>query len=187
MFIGEWAAHLGADKNSPICDRKNNWYSALAEAAFLTGVENNADHVVMTCYAPLLAKINHQQWQPNLIWFDNETVYGSPSYYVQKMFSENIGDYTVEAMCDDTDLKITASVSDNSLILKLVNISDEDKNIEFNIDADFEIEEQILISGELTEENSIKSPKNICPVRVQNKYALNKYSIMIAKLKLNKK
>ncbi len=96
VFIGEYAVHLDADKNSPLCDRKNNWYSALAEAAFLTGAERNSDHVVMTCYAPLLAKTNHQQWQPDLIWFDNDSVYGSPNYYIQKLFSEYLGEYSVD-------------------------------------------------------------------------------------------
>ena len=74
----------------------NTLYSALAEAAYMTGLERNADIVKMASYAPLLAKEGYTQWNPNLIWFNNSTVYGSPDYYVQKMYSENNGSYTVK-------------------------------------------------------------------------------------------
>lgn len=188
VFIGEWAAHLDADKGSPIKDRKNNWYAALCEAAFLTGIENNADHVVMTCYAPLLAKENHNQWQPNLIWFDNETVYGTPSYYVQKLFSENIGDYAVEAVCEDTDLKITAAVKDDKLIVKIVNISAEDKTSELNVDRGIkETCKTISVSGKPDDENSIKYPVSICPSTQKlksNVYEIKKQSVIIIELQL---
>ncbi len=83
VFVGEYAAH-----NS---DRRNDLWAALSEAAFLTGLERNGDIVTMTSYAPLLAKIGSTQWQPDLIWFDNTQVYGSPSYYVQKLFSLHRG------------------------------------------------------------------------------------------------
>ncbi|MDI3312065.1 MAG: alpha-L-arabinofuranosidase C-terminal domain-containing protein, partial [Thermoanaerobacterium sp.] len=85
VFIGEYAAHTPS--------RRNNMEAALAEAAFLTGVERNSDIVVMASYAPLLGKVGASQWQPNLIWFNNVSLYGTPSYYVQKMFSENRGDF----------------------------------------------------------------------------------------------
>jgi alpha-L-arabinofuranosidase len=85
VFIGEYAAHTPS--------RRNNMEAALAEAAFLMGVERNSDIVVMASYAPLLGKVGASQWQPNLIWFNNVSLYGTPSYYVQKMFSENRGDF----------------------------------------------------------------------------------------------
>ncbi|MGN1115758.1 MAG: alpha-L-arabinofuranosidase C-terminal domain-containing protein [Candidatus Ornithomonoglobus sp.] len=96
VFAGEYAAHSSTHTE----ERRNTWECALAEAAFLTGAEKNSDHVIMTCYAPLLAKKDHQQWQPNLIWFDNTDVYLTPSYHVQKLFSRNIGGYIVNAECD---------------------------------------------------------------------------------------
>lgn len=83
ILAGEYAAHNR--------DRSNNLYAALSEAAFLTGLERNSDIVVMSSYAPLFAKIGSTQWTPDLIWFDNTSVYGTPSYYVQKMFSRNKG------------------------------------------------------------------------------------------------
>jgi alpha-L-arabinofuranosidase len=83
VFAGEYAAH------NP--DRRNDLFAALAEAAFLTGLERNGDIVTMTSYAPLLAKLGSTQWRPDLVWFDNMQVYGSPSYYVQKLFGLNRG------------------------------------------------------------------------------------------------
>src|SRR6185436_13769157 len=63
------------------------------EAAFLTGVEGNADIVDMTCYAPLFAKFGFTQWtHANLIWFTNNAVVKTPNYYVQQLFSTNKGD-----------------------------------------------------------------------------------------------
>ncbi|MGM9550911.1 MAG: family 43 glycosylhydrolase [Clostridia bacterium] len=87
VFAGEYAANGTYG---------NTLYSAIAEAAYMTGLEKNADIVKLASYAPLLAKEGFTQWSPNLIWFDNTTVYGSPDYYVQKMYSENNGSYTVK-------------------------------------------------------------------------------------------
>lgn len=92
VFAGEYAAHTHEDTSQRVC----NWYAALCEAAFLTGLEKNADHVVMSCYAPLLGRTGHQQWQPDLIWFDNESAYGTPSYYVQQLFGNHLGTCLVE-------------------------------------------------------------------------------------------
>jgi len=90
VMMGEWAAHsLPGLVN---LDNRNNWETALSEAAFMTGLERNADIVVMSCYAPLFAHVDAWQWVPSLLWFDNLRVYGTPNYYVQKLFSENRGD-----------------------------------------------------------------------------------------------
>jgi len=87
VFIGEYAAHGNG--------RRNNLEAALAEAAFMTGLERNSDVVVMASYAPLFGRQGYTQWQPNLIWFDQSRVYGTPSYYVQQMFSRHVGDYVL--------------------------------------------------------------------------------------------
>jgi alpha-L-arabinofuranosidase len=81
VFAGEFAAH---DRN-----RRNTLRAALAEAAFMTGLVRNSDAVAMSSYAPLFAKAGAFQWAPDLIWFDNTRVYGSPSYYVQALFAKN--------------------------------------------------------------------------------------------------
>lgn len=178
VFAGEYAAHSDADTPQ----RKNNWYVALSEAAFLTGVEKNADHIVMTCYAPLFGRTNHQQWQPNLIWFDNCSVYGTPSYYVQKLFSENSGEYIVNAECDD-DLYISASVKGKMLSVKIVNVKDEDKAVEINICGVKTKCSVTELYAEPDSENSHENPKNVYPktreFEFDGKYDVKKYSLTV--------
>ena len=188
VFVGEWAAHLNADKNSDIKDRKNTWYAALAEAAFLTGIEHNSDHVVMTCYAPLLAKYNHNQWQPNLIWFDNCNVYGTPSYYVQKLFAEYMGDYTVETMCDDDNLKITSSIKDDKVIVKIVNVSENYEEIELVTDVDVDSNYEVIkLSADVNTENTLKNPTEVFPNKqngiFNGKISVEPYSVTFLSLK----
>jgi alpha-L-arabinofuranosidase len=86
IFVGEWATQEGA----PTPDLN----AALADAAWLTGLERNSDLVIMSCYAPLLVNVNRgaRQWPTNLIGYDSLNSFGSPSYYAQKMFNENRGD-----------------------------------------------------------------------------------------------
>jgi alpha-L-arabinofuranosidase len=84
VFAGEYAAH---DVN-----RANNLRSAIAEAAFITGLWRNADVVTMAAYAPLFAKFGHVQWRPDLIWFDNTRVLLTPNYHVQVMYGANTPD-----------------------------------------------------------------------------------------------
>ena len=79
VFLGEYAA------------KSNTLKSALAEAAYMTGLERNGDIVEMAAYAPLFSSTVARHWAPNLIWFDNDTAMGSIDYYVQKLFSVNQG------------------------------------------------------------------------------------------------
>jgi alpha-L-arabinofuranosidase len=82
IFVGEFAAHDGGP-------RRNNLRAALAEAAYMTGLWKNADEVLMASYAPLFGKVGHDQWHPNLIWFDNSRLELTPSYFVQAQFAQN--------------------------------------------------------------------------------------------------
>ncbi len=75
VFVGEYAS------------RDDRLVNAIAEAAYLTGIERNGDVVQFSCYAPLLTNVNHQQWHPDLIRFDNTRVSKTASYYVQQLFS----------------------------------------------------------------------------------------------------
>lgn len=86
VFVGEWATRIGSP--TP------NWGAGLADAAWLTGLERNSDLIVMASYAPLFINVNEGafQWQPDLIGYNAMSSYGSPTYYVQKMFSTNHGD-----------------------------------------------------------------------------------------------
>ncbi|MBD7911873.1 MULTISPECIES: alpha-L-arabinofuranosidase C-terminal domain-containing protein [Clostridium] len=79
VFLGEYAS------------QSNTLRSALAEGAYLTGLERNSDIVKMASYAPLFAKSDDYQWSPNMIWFNGSTNYATPNYYVQKLFSTNLG------------------------------------------------------------------------------------------------
>lgn len=90
IYIGEYAVISEANLNS-----------ALAEAAFLTGVERNSDLVKMASYAPLIQNNNRKDWPTNLIWVDNDGVMGRASYYVQQMFAGNRPDYNVEVITSD--------------------------------------------------------------------------------------
>ncbi len=167
VFIGEYASHTARE----LKEKRNNWHSALSEAAFLTGVERNADHVVMTCYAPLLAREEYNQWQPNLIWFDNETAYGTPNYYIQKLFGEYVGDYAVEYECDDEDIKVSASkTNDSRLIIKVVNVSDKNKILELKTDFNADKCKVIEMCAELDAENSLQNPRNVYPTEYERDF-----------------
>ncbi len=80
VFIGEYAA------------RSNRLEAALAEAAYMTGIERNGDIIEMAAYAPLFGNLTATHWAPDLIWFNNHLSTGSINYYVQKLFGNNVGD-----------------------------------------------------------------------------------------------
>jgi alpha-L-arabinofuranosidase len=84
IYVGEYAVTQN-------CGR-GNLRGALGEAAFMTGMERNSDVVIMASYAPLFANLNYKRWNPDLINFDSSRVYGTPSYHVQQLFSQNHGD-----------------------------------------------------------------------------------------------
>ncbi|MCX5758190.1 MAG: alpha-N-arabinofuranosidase, partial [Candidatus Hydrogenedentes bacterium] len=84
VYVGEYAVTVECGKG--------NLRAAVAEAAFLTGLERNGDVVSMSSYAPLFVNANDRTWNPDAIVFDNHRSYGTPSYYVNKMFSETRGD-----------------------------------------------------------------------------------------------
>lgn len=95
VFIGEYAAHNGL-VNTQVAASGNTLYSALAEAAFMTGIERNGDIVKLASYAPLLAKKGEANWYYNLIWFDHDTVVYTPNYYIQQLFSTYLGNEVLQ-------------------------------------------------------------------------------------------
>ena len=84
VFVGEYAVTKSSGAG--------NLIAAVAEAAFMTGMERNSDHVILASYAPLFADVHYKGWNPDAICFDNARVYGTPSYHVQKIFAQNRGD-----------------------------------------------------------------------------------------------
>ncbi len=96
VFVGEYAVTQGCGQG--------DLRGAVGEAAFMTGMERNSDVVLMASYAPLFVNVNHKRWNPDLIDFDSSRVFGIPSYYVQKMFSENRGDVVLPVTVDAADV-----------------------------------------------------------------------------------
>jgi len=101
VFFGEYAAQSVAMVSTR---NRNNLECALSEAAYMTGLEHNADVVRMASYAPLFAHVEGWQWTPNLIWTDNLRVYGTPNYYVQQLFSLNRGDVVLPVILTGVEL-----------------------------------------------------------------------------------
>ena len=138
VFAGEYAAHPKEVSNP---EGRNNWESALAEAAFMTGLERNADVVQMASYAPLLAHVDAWQWRPDLIWFDNLRSVGTPNYHVQKMYGNNKGTHVVgitsngQKVSGKDSLYATAAIDQttNELIIKVVNTSATAKSIVLDV------------------------------------------------------
>jgi alpha-N-arabinofuranosidase len=174
LFVGEYAAQ-SVGVASP--DNRNNLKCALYEAAFMTGMERNADLVRMTCYAPLFGHEDAWQWRPDMIWFDNLNVYGSANYYVQKLFSLNPGTNLLNVRLKDVpnldDTKKALSVSSTldkkagEVIIKAVNVTDKGlpANIELQgVDKAGPQAKAIVLAGKtLEEENSLHEPKKIYP------------------------
>ena len=122
VFVGEYAAHEATQPNGR---RPNNLYSALCEAAYMTGLERNSDVVVMASYAPLLAREGMQQWTPDMIWFNAREVLLTPNYHIQAMFAATVGDQVVESSLDGLNKLIYHVVTrtEDKLYVKLVNVS----------------------------------------------------------------
>lgn len=132
VFVGEYAAHEAAQANGR---RPNNLYSALCEAAYMTGLERNSDVVVMASYAPLMARDGMQQWTPDMIWFNAREVLLTPNYHVQAMFAATVGDQVVESRYDGVNQLIYHVVTRTAdkLYVKLVNVSSYADDMTLNL------------------------------------------------------
>jgi alpha-N-arabinofuranosidase len=97
IFEGEWASQETRGPGGRPRPLTPTFQCAVSDAAFLTGLQRNADIVIMSCYAPLFTRVDPggSQWRTNLIGYNSLTSYGSPSYYVQKMFCNARGDQVI--------------------------------------------------------------------------------------------
>ena len=172
VFAGEYAAHGKEDSNP---ESRNSWWSALCEAAFMTGLERNADVVHMASYAPLLAHVDAWQWRPDLIWFDNLNVIGSPNYYVQKIFSNYNGTHIVPALSEGKALTgqdgiyASASLDRNKgkLYVKIVNSNEKPVPVQLDLGRlpyTGTAVQQILKSQNKEDFNSVSKGEIIKPV-----------------------
>ncbi len=168
VFAGEYACH---PKN-----RKNNFESALCEAAFMTGFERNADIVQMCTYAPLFAHVQGWQWRPDLIWFDNLRSVKSVNYYVQQLYGMHVGTNVLKTLANKTPLTGQNGIYASSAIdkvkkevyLKIANTSDETKKVNYTFNGLKKGERKgthiILKSDNLDVENTLDNPFAVIPV-----------------------
>lgn len=168
VFAGEYAAHPENDGSLP---QKNTLGGALAEAAFMTGIERNSDVVVLASYAPLLARIDSSQWAPDLIWFNDEKAYATPSYYVQMLYAKYKGTVTLDTLgTKKTEEKnniyynTVLDESSDTIYLKIVNANEQPITLELLLASDkkITITEMVWIGGMQKDlHNSISAPDAI--------------------------
>lgn len=201
VFAGEYAAQ--SDKMVSTNNR-NNWITALSEAAFMTGLERNADVVNMASYAPLFAHVDGWQWTPDLIWVNNLEANPTPNYYVQKLYGNNKGSKVVAITMNNENIagqdSIYASAvidtATNELIIKYINASAKSytENIQYtgNKKLNKTGKQIVLSSNNLTATNSFRGNGNLVPVesfiKVNSKsiaFMVLPYSFNILRIKLN--
>jgi len=199
IFAGEYAAQ--SDRTvSP--DNQNNWKCALAEAAFMTGLERNAAVVQLCSYAPLFAHVDGWQWTPDLIWFDNLRSYGTTNYYVQKLYSTNKGTQVLPMLLEGKPLTgkdgLYASAAydakSNEIILKLVNSAEKEQSVNVVLEGVKNLETKakltVLKSDDLKRVNSLDQPMLVIPVEQELiikgknvKQVLAPYSFTVIRIK----
>ena len=195
VYLGEYAA-----KDKKLID-------ALAEGLYLLHVERNADVVTMTSYAPLLAKKDGTQWNPDLIYFDNERTYPTCSYFVQQMFGQSAGQYyygdCVKFEGDAADViqpqenvhygqSVILNAKTRQLFVKLVNASADAKKANIDLSRFKSIKKlatKTTIAGQPNDENNFDAqpiyPKTDV-VKAQKKFTLDlaPYSMVMLQYQL---
>ena len=170
VFAGEYACH-GKGK------KWNHFNASLMEAAFMTGIERNADVVSMATYAPLFAHVEGWQWRPDMIWYDNLRSFKSCSYYVQQMYSlykgTNVLPLTmngkVVAGDDDQNGLFASSVVNKStgeIYVKVVNVGNTAQPIKLTLKGLKKATAAKCISlrsDDPIAENSLDNPDKIVP------------------------
>ncbi|HWJ92320.1 MAG TPA: alpha-L-arabinofuranosidase C-terminal domain-containing protein, partial [Flavisolibacter sp.] len=193
IFVGEWATREGAPTT--------NLNAALGDAAWMTGMERNSDIIIMSCYAPLFVNVNTAtataprawQWDSDLIGYNALSSFGSPSYYVQKLFSQYLGNKIVPLTAEniptqpkpltrrDSAQGITtppaiptifysATMDENSgrIFLKLVNTTGKKQPIQINLRGAVKVMPDatlIVVKGQKPDDtNTINEPEKIVPV-----------------------
>ncbi len=167
IYVGDWATMEG----TPTPDMG----AALADAAWMTGLERNSDIVIMASYAPLFVNVNPgaSQWVPDLIGYDAVHSYGSPSYYAQAMFSNHLGNEVVDSSLTGAPLLLFYSVTRDTvkrtLYLKVVNASSEPQALDIQFAGQDHAKGTATVttlSGHSMEEtNSLAEPARIVPVK----------------------
>ncbi|MFI5137207.1 MAG: alpha-L-arabinofuranosidase C-terminal domain-containing protein [Sphingobacteriales bacterium] len=179
VFVGEWATREGSPTT--------NLNAALGDAAWMTGMERNSDHVVMSCYAPLFVNVSPgaMQWESDLIGYNAIASFGSPSYYAQKMFSSYLGNKVVPVSGENIPTQTRNAAPDNSkaipslfyvatkdsktgvIYLKVVNASGKAQSVTIDMKGVGKVSGNgtlVVLKGNKPEDtNTINEPKKIVP------------------------
>lgn len=191
IFVGEWATREGAPTT--------NLNAALGDAAWMTGMERNSDHIIMSCYAPLFVNVNTAtatapkawQWDSDLIGYNALSSFGSPSYYVQKLFSQYLGNKIVPVAAENIPLQdrpmsrrdsaenkkpapvptvfysATKDEKSGTVYLKLVNTTGKQQPVDINLKGISKLSTDatlVVIKGDRPEAtNTIGEPEKIVP------------------------
>jgi len=179
VFMGEYAAQSVATLSTK---NRNNLETAIAEAAYLTGLERNADIVRMASYAPLFAHVDAWQWTPDLIWVNNLAVLPTANYYVQQLFSRNRGDKVLPTTLKDEASQTSGTTGQASqlfasatrentsgeIILKVANAANSTTEAEIKLETTTAVAgraETIVLTGAGgAAMNTFEQPRNVVPV-----------------------
>ena len=176
VFAGEYACH-GKGK------KWNHFEASLLEAAFMTGLERNADVVHMATYAPLFAHIEGWQWRPDMIWFDNLRMFKSCSYYVQQLYAQNKGTNVLSMTMNKKPVSgqngqdglFASSAWDKNTkeyIVKIANTSDREQPVTVTFagwkpKAEVTVQCTTFHSDDMDAENTLDNPNKIVPQQSQ--------------------
>ena len=167
VFAGEYACHDRGKKY-------NHAGASIYEAAFMTGLERNADVVHMATYAPLFSHVDGWQWRPDMIWYDNLRVAKSASYHVQALFAQNRGTNVLPVKNSNFPQKgedgvLASAVWDKDkgeVIVKVANTFNEQKSVSIVLEGMKQIGEASVVKLDLSNydgENTVDNPRLIEP------------------------
>lgn len=175
VFAGEFACHATGKQ-------WNRYHSALCEAAFMTGLERNADLVHMATYAPLFAHVEGWQWRPDMIWFDNVKTVRTCSYYVQQMYSRFKGTNVLSLTMNgkpvtgaegQNELYATSCLNRETgeIYVKIVNMSQQDQTVPVTLKekkvkggvADRKVHCVRFTCNDPEAENTVENPDKVKP------------------------
>jgi alpha-L-arabinofuranosidase len=173
VFAGEYASHVRGLGDKPTV-AMNNFEAALSEAAFMTGLERNADVVHQATYAPLFAHVEGWQWRPDLIWFNNLKSVRSVNWYVQMLYGTNRGTNVLSLLengkpVEGADGLYASAVYDKdskNYIIKVANTGDAEKDINITLNGIKKLGSGQLItlhSNDPLATNTLSEKENVVP------------------------
>ncbi len=152
---------------------KNNIWSAIENASFLTGVERNGDLVQMASYETTLAKVNSQTSDTSLVWFNSHQLVLTPDYYMQMIFANNMGTHSVEINDEEIEgvyRSVTVDTDEKVIYVKLVNSTKTPHKINLNIDGFKNVNNptsQVMTANFKASCNEIGEDLHVAPVQTE--------------------